>query len=46
MDLSRWQSILCMMIANRTPGDQQALVALGDALRKANYIEAAHVWLV
>ncbi|KAI9592921.1 Sec23-binding domain of Sec16-domain-containing protein, partial [Syncephalis fuscata] len=43
MDLSRWQSMLCMLIANRTPNDQQALSALGDALRKANLIEAAHV---
>ena len=35
-----------MILANRAPGDNQVIYALGDMLKKCGWIHAAHVWYV
>lgn len=35
-----------MILANRAPGDNQAISALGDMLKEYGWIHAAHVWYV
>jgi hypothetical protein len=42
--LNRWRTILCTIMANRTPGDHLAISSLGEALYDNNQIEAAHLW--
>ncbi|RKP10430.1 Sec23-binding domain of Sec16-domain-containing protein [Thamnocephalis sphaerospora] len=41
--LNRWRTILCTIVANRTPADHVAISSLGDALCRAGQIEAAHL---
>lgn len=38
-----WAKILTMALANRTSGDQSAIIRLGDRLRKNNMTVAAHI---
>ncbi|KAJ3024612.1 vesicle coat component, partial [Rhizophlyctis rosea] len=41
--VSKWRDILLMISANRTPGVDAAVVALGDALKKLGHWRAAQV---
>ncbi|CAG8498209.1 3942_t:CDS:2, partial [Scutellospora calospora] len=41
--LDKWRETLTMILANRTPGDNQAILALGDMLKEFGWIDAAHV---
>ena len=41
--LDRWRETLSLILSNRSPGDAQALVALGQLLASYGRIEAAHI---
>ncbi|ORY08172.1 hypothetical protein K493DRAFT_201330, partial [Basidiobolus meristosporus CBS 931.73] len=41
--LSKWRETVAMILANRTPGDTQALTSFGDLLRSQGWIYAAHI---
>ncbi|SLM36886.1 Sec16, central conserved domain [Lasallia pustulata] len=41
--LDRWRETLSLILSNRSPGDAQALVALGQLLAGYGRIEAAHI---
>ncbi|KAJ1890498.1 hypothetical protein LPJ66_007441 [Kickxella alabastrina] len=41
-----WAKVLSLMLANRTPGDQAAIMALGDRLRKNGRTVEAHICYV
>ncbi|CAG8519639.1 14042_t:CDS:2 [Acaulospora colombiana] len=43
-NLERWRETLAMILANRSPGDNQAITALGDMLKECGWIHAAHIW--
>lgn len=42
--LSKWQETAAMIISNRSAGDQQALMSLGEVLSANAWFKAAHVW--
>ncbi|KAI7825562.1 Sec23-binding domain of Sec16-domain-containing protein [Kickxella alabastrina] len=41
-----WAKVLSLMLANRTPGDQAAILALGDRLKKNGRTVEAHICYV
>ncbi|CAG8583915.1 4203_t:CDS:2 [Dentiscutata erythropus] len=41
--LEKWRETLAIILANRSPGDNQAISALGDMLKEFGWINAAHV---
>ncbi|KAJ2003035.1 hypothetical protein GGI04_003113 [Coemansia thaxteri] len=43
---SDWARILSLMLANRTPGDQAAILKLGDRLKDSGQAMAAHICYV
>ena len=42
--LDKWRETAAMIVANRTSGDSQALMNLGDALAANGWLKAAHAW--
>ena len=42
--LVKWRETIAMILANRAPGDNQAIYALGDMLKEYGWIHAAHTW--
>ena len=45
-NLVKWRETIAMILANRAPGDSQAISALGDMLKEYGLIHAAHAWYV
>ncbi|RIA82559.1 Sec23-binding domain of Sec16-domain-containing protein, partial [Glomus cerebriforme] len=41
--LIKWRETIAMILANRSPGDNQAISALGDMLKDYGWINASHV---
>ncbi|CAJ0846909.1 12758_t:CDS:10, partial [Entrophospora sp. SA101] len=41
--LIKWRETLAMIIANRSPGDSQAISALGDLLKEHGWVHASHI---
>ncbi|CAG8750751.1 23424_t:CDS:2, partial [Dentiscutata erythropus] len=41
--LEKWRETLAMILANRSPGDNQAITVLGDMLKECGWIQAACV---
>ncbi|GES88543.1 Sec23-binding domain of Sec16-domain-containing protein [Rhizophagus clarus] len=41
--LIKWRETIAMILANRAPGDNQAISALGDMLKEYGWIHASHV---
>lgn len=44
--LNKWRETLGLILSNRTPGDQAALLALGRLLVSYNRVYAGHMWYV
>ena len=42
--LSQWRQTAAMVVANRTSGDMQVLLSLGDVLSSNGWLKAAHAW--
>jgi hypothetical protein len=42
--LLSWHQVLCILIANRTPGDSVVISALGDRLYEYGLLQSAQVW--
>jgi hypothetical protein len=42
--LGKWRETAAIIIANRAPGDSQALTGLGDTLQANGWLKAAHAW--
>ncbi|CAG8490049.1 7141_t:CDS:2 [Funneliformis caledonium] len=41
--LVKWRETIAMILANRTPGDNQVISALGDMLKECGWVHAAHI---
>ncbi|CAB4447046.1 unnamed protein product [Rhizophagus irregularis] len=41
--LVKWRETIAMILANRAPGDNQAISALGDMLKEYGWIHASHI---
>ncbi|CAI2177494.1 10668_t:CDS:2 [Funneliformis geosporum] len=41
--LVKWRETIAMILANRAPGDNQVISALGDMLKEFGWIHAAHI---
>jgi len=45
-NLVKWRETVAMLLANRAPGDNNAISALGDMLKEYGFIHASHAWYV
>lgn len=39
-----WMDCLAIILANKSPGDEKVVLALGDRLAMVGEIEHAHIW--